>query len=496
MHHHKALWVWTFYLSSSPIAWPFGHHQNVPLQNAPSKQIFFRSCRGFSKFREERSMDQYRSRPKLSENFEHHWSIPISGGNSYGPIIGPYLFLGNSYGPMVLKVLQKVSPYTGNGPWMALPRNWSFESPGVDCVSACARCQSNPSCTNCALTAATKTPKLFVANGLGSWIQSELFWRILGTFSHKNLVICKTGWCKTGWCKTGMSEQGYGSYMVHACTLRLCALLPWYVGWIYIAVNDSHGYSMSLVCSWNELGMSYVQVSSSPFCMRPFWRIPKNEEKKFGRTVREKSAAQNKKSAKNPACQKPILTSLLESPRLHRVFRAWHGRRWGYPSTFGLGDPHLRNDFNSQTEPHPMVADRGSLYSLSFIPLHQKWLRNSEYILYMSEMRSERFFLWTRLDLQSTTQSIINSTTLILCNALRAHCSSTFVKSNYPCCSRNVCDFHILHFYSPTCCAFLGLLAFLLPKMLDFQGLVCISTPNMLDFVVFSLPNAGSFKDF
>ena len=28
-------------------------------------------------------------------------------GNSYGSIIGPYLFLGNSYGPMVLKVLLK-----------------------------------------------------------------------------------------------------------------------------------------------------------------------------------------------------------------------------------------------------------------------------------------------------------------------------------------------------------------------------------------------------
>ena len=37
----------------------------------------------------------------------------------------------------------------------------------------------------------------------------------------------------------------------------------------------SHGYSMSLVCSWNEVGMSYVQVSSSPFCKRPFWRMPK-----------------------------------------------------------------------------------------------------------------------------------------------------------------------------------------------------------------------------
>ena len=30
--------------------------------------------------------------------------------------------LENSYGPMVLKVLQKLPPYTGIGPWMALPR--------------------------------------------------------------------------------------------------------------------------------------------------------------------------------------------------------------------------------------------------------------------------------------------------------------------------------------------------------------------------------------
>ena len=43
------------------------------------------------------------------------------GGNSYGPIIGPYL-----YGPMVLKVLLGVSPYNGIGPWMALP---SFKLP-------------------------------------------------------------------------------------------------------------------------------------------------------------------------------------------------------------------------------------------------------------------------------------------------------------------------------------------------------------------------------
>ena len=38
---------------------------------------------------------------------------------------------------------------------------------------------------------------------------------------------------------------------------------------------------MSLVCSWNEVGMSHVQVSSSPFCARPSWRMPKNQPEVF-----------------------------------------------------------------------------------------------------------------------------------------------------------------------------------------------------------------------
>ena len=46
-----------------------------------------------------------------------------------------------------------------------------------------------------------------------------------------------------------------------------------------IAVNDSHGYSMSLVCSWNKVGDVLCQVSSSPFCTRPFWRMPKYTKK-------------------------------------------------------------------------------------------------------------------------------------------------------------------------------------------------------------------------
>ena len=58
------------------------------------------------------------------------------------------------------------------------------------------------------------------------------------------------------------------------CALFFLDLLAEIYIYIYSAVNDSHGYSMSLVCSWNELGMSYVPISSSPFCTRPFWRMP------------------------------------------------------------------------------------------------------------------------------------------------------------------------------------------------------------------------------
>ena len=63
--------------------------------------------------REEHSMDQYRSRLKLSENFEHHWSILISGEFMYGPIIGPYLFLGKFIWTNGPESSSKVPPYTG-----------------------------------------------------------------------------------------------------------------------------------------------------------------------------------------------------------------------------------------------------------------------------------------------------------------------------------------------------------------------------------------------
>ena len=72
--------------------------------------------------REEHSMDQCWSRLKLSENFERHWSIRISGKIHMDQSLVHTFSWGHSYGPMVLKFLNsKVSPYTGIGPWMALP---------------------------------------------------------------------------------------------------------------------------------------------------------------------------------------------------------------------------------------------------------------------------------------------------------------------------------------------------------------------------------------
>ena len=55
--------------------------------------------------REEHSMDQYRSRLKLSENFERHWSILISGEIHMHQSLVHTFSWRNSYGPMVLKVL-------------------------------------------------------------------------------------------------------------------------------------------------------------------------------------------------------------------------------------------------------------------------------------------------------------------------------------------------------------------------------------------------------
>ena len=79
-------------------------------------------------FREEHSMDQYRSRLKLSENFERRWSIPFPGEIHMDQSFVHTFSWGNSYGPMVLKVLLKVSPYTGIGPWMALPSYYIINS--------------------------------------------------------------------------------------------------------------------------------------------------------------------------------------------------------------------------------------------------------------------------------------------------------------------------------------------------------------------------------
>ena len=70
-------------------------------------------------------MDQCRSRLKLSENFERHWSILISGEIHTDQSLVHTFSWGISYGPMVLRVLLKF-PLHCIGPWMALPSIYWF----------------------------------------------------------------------------------------------------------------------------------------------------------------------------------------------------------------------------------------------------------------------------------------------------------------------------------------------------------------------------------
>ena len=55
-------------------------------------------------------MDQCRSRLKLSENIERHWSMRSSGEIHMDQSLVHTFSWGNSYGPMVLKVLLKFPP--------------------------------------------------------------------------------------------------------------------------------------------------------------------------------------------------------------------------------------------------------------------------------------------------------------------------------------------------------------------------------------------------
>ena len=65
-------------------------------------------------------MDQYRSRLKLSENFERHWSIPFPGDIHMDQSLVHTFSWGNSSGPMVLKVLLKFPPA------LVLVHGWLF----------------------------------------------------------------------------------------------------------------------------------------------------------------------------------------------------------------------------------------------------------------------------------------------------------------------------------------------------------------------------------
>ena len=79
------------------------------------------------KIGENQGRARYGPIPVKTETFRELWAPLVHtnfGGNSYGPIIGPYLFLQKFVWTNGPEGSSKVSPYTGIGPWMALPRKF------------------------------------------------------------------------------------------------------------------------------------------------------------------------------------------------------------------------------------------------------------------------------------------------------------------------------------------------------------------------------------
>ena len=115
--------------------------------------------------------------------------------------------------------------------------------------------------------------------------------------------------------------------------------------------------------------------------------------------------------------------------------------------------------------------------------------------------------------MQSITQSIIRSIKVFPCNALPARCSSTFVKSNYPCWSRNICNFQTLDFLGFFCMSNLKAAEFprfsacpisqcwisqifpisKLPDFLGFFGISNLKTVDLLGFLCMSNLETAEF---
>ena len=89
-------------------------------------------------------MDQYRSRLKLSENFERHWSILISGEIHMDQSL-VHTFPGEIRTTNGPESSSKVSPYTGSG------HGWLFPIPDAQTVTEASRNCCHPA--NCTVLA-------------------------------------------------------------------------------------------------------------------------------------------------------------------------------------------------------------------------------------------------------------------------------------------------------------------------------------------------------
>ena len=119
-------------------AWEFTMETRRPAWIAFCSMLPLLSTRG-QKNRPRQRRALYGPMPVKTETFSELWAPLVHtnfGGNSYGPIIGPYLFLGKFVWTNGPESSSKVSPYTGIGPWMALPskkktNSWERRFPGT-----------------------------------------------------------------------------------------------------------------------------------------------------------------------------------------------------------------------------------------------------------------------------------------------------------------------------------------------------------------------------
>ena len=115
-----------------------------------------------------------------------------------------------------------------------------------------------------------------------------------------------------------------------------CAFLFLDILAAYIAVNESHGYSMSLVCSWNEVGDVHVKFPQAPFAYAPFgWDLarhlqsPKNRNPEKSQKVSRKEFGTPRPRTPEKFRKKSEKSEKKSKSIFFLTFRTFFGTFWG-----------------------------------------------------------------------------------------------------------------------------------------------------------------------